>query len=449
MPRTGNKTNWMCALSVNPFIQAPLAQCTRVAGLQKRFSRRGAFVESEPSAFAQAIRRGAYDVFNGRAKNKHPTHTELRYTPPDNPVLNPTPSHARYPNMSIDAYIDILKELIRHPSVVGAEHSFFRALQRTLEERGARVTWYEGLLVAQGSDPHSSMFSAHIDRHGLICTGPNEFQYAAFVAGSRSDLLGNSVSEELMNKVAGRFVAVPVMAYEPWSGAYRGTGTIRRTYICPYRNNLIFELDGLEHLVAGTPVAFTDRLKMNEDCLAGQLDNVLTAAFLVHLFDLGFQGTAFFTAQEEAGRSWRYLLEWFRRFGGSTNRLIVVDTSPYESRAEADRQHVVLRERDANAHFSETMTRELEGACHTLSIPFSYKDRYIEARNAAALEAGRAPQSLGSTEMGRITSASNGLVHGTTLQIPTTGYHTMEESVSLAACVSFLRLLLEVSHTHP
>ena len=39
------------------------------------------------------------------------------------------------------------------------------------------------------------MFSAHIDRHGLICTGPNEFQYAAFVAGSRSDLLGNSVSE--------------------------------------------------------------------------------------------------------------------------------------------------------------------------------------------------------------------------------------------------------------
>ena len=69
----------------------------------------------------------------------------------------------------------------------------------------------------------------------------------------------------------------------------------------------------------------------------GQLDNVLSAAILVYLFEIGFRGTAFFTAQEEAGRSWRYLLEWFRRFGGSTNHLIVLDTSPYPTRADADR----------------------------------------------------------------------------------------------------------------
>ena len=89
-----------------------------------------------------------------------------------------------------ELFIDILKNLIRHPSVVGAEHSFFRVLQRELEERNIRVTWYEGLLVAQGNQPDRLMLSAHIDRHGLICTGPNEFQYAAFVAGNRSDLLG-------------------------------------------------------------------------------------------------------------------------------------------------------------------------------------------------------------------------------------------------------------------
>lgn len=66
-------------------------------------------------------------------------------------------------------YIDLLKALIRQPSVVGAEHSFFRVLQRELEERGAKVTWYDGLLVAQGCKPFSTMLSAHIDRHGLIC----------------------------------------------------------------------------------------------------------------------------------------------------------------------------------------------------------------------------------------------------------------------------------------
>jgi len=114
-----------------------------------------------------------------------------------------------------DAFIDLLKSLIRQPSVVGAEHAFFRVLQRELEERGANVTWYEGLLVAQGNAPDSALFSAHIDRHGLICTGPNEFQYAAFVAGHRSDLLGNSVSERLMKKIVDRFQAVPVTAYEP------------------------------------------------------------------------------------------------------------------------------------------------------------------------------------------------------------------------------------------
>lgn len=244
------------------------------------------------------------------------------------------------------------------------------------------------------------MFSAHIDRHGLICTGPNEFQYAAFVSGSRSDLLGNSVSEELMMTIADRFEGVPVYAYEPWSGAYRGAGAISRASICEHRHNLIFEVKGLEHLVAGTPVALRDTLRIDQGCFVAQLDNVLSAAILVHLFEIGFQGTAFFTAQEEAGRSWRYLLEWFRRFGGSTNHLIVLDTSPYPTRLETDRQRVVLRRRDANAAFNEGLTHELEDLCHARHIAFSYKDRYLAEQNQALMAAGRPAKSLGSTEMG-------------------------------------------------
>lgn len=344
----------------------------------------------------------------------------------------------------VDQFIDVLKALIRQPSVVGAEHSFFRVLQRELEERGAKVTWYEGLLVAQGCEPESAMFSAHIDRHGLMCTGPNEFQYAAFVAGSRSDLLGNSVSEKLMRKIVDRFESVQVMAYEPWSGVYRGSGIITNAYICEFRHNLIFEVAGLEHLVAGTPVAFADRLKVVDGMISGQLDNVLTTALLVHMFSLGFQGTVFFTAQEEAGRSWRFLLEWFRRFGGSTNQLIVVDTSPYPDREAADKQQVVLRRRDANATFNEETTNRLEELCRTFGISYSFKDAYIEENNRQ-VKLGKETMSLGSTEMGRITAASNGFVHGTTLQIPTTGYHTMEESASMAACSAFLELLLHCS----
>ncbi|SHJ22927.1 Putative aminopeptidase FrvX [Malonomonas rubra DSM 5091] len=347
--------------------------------------------------------------------------------------------------MQYEPFIDLLKSLVRHPSVVGAEHSFFRVLQRELEERGAKVTWYEGLLVAQGDEPDSAMFSAHIDRHGLICTGPNEFQYAAFVTGRRSDLLGNSVSEKLMKKIVDRFQSVPVMAYEPWSGSYRGAGVITRTYVCEFRNNLIFEVEGLEHLVAGTPVAFSDRLSIKDDILSGQLDNVLAAAHLVHLFSLGFKGTAFFTAQEESGSSWRYLLEWFRRFNGGTNRLIVVDTSPYPDREQANRQQLVLRRKDANASFHRETTWRLETLCNKLGLTYSFKDAYIEQHNLQAHKTGGSTLSLGSTEMGRIITASKGFIQGTTLQIPTAGYHTMAETATVAASQAFHSLLLHLA----
>ncbi|SFF88385.1 peptidase M42 [Neptunomonas qingdaonensis] len=340
-----------------------------------------------------------------------------------------------------DAYVSLLSSLIRSPSVVGSEHSFFRVLQRELEERGAHVTWYEGVLVAQGNQPDSVMFSAHVDRHGLICTGPNEFQYAAFVSGARSDLLGNSVSEQLMNKIVNRFEAESVYAYEPWSGAYRGRGLIRNAYICEYRNNLIFELDGLEHLVAGTPVAFSDKLRIENNALVGQLDNVLTAAALVYMFELGFQGTAFFTAQEEAGKSWRYLLEWFRRFGGTTNQLIVVDTSPYPDHEAAQRQHLVLRNKDANATFNTELTKQLVTLCQQENISIQMKDEYVDKQNAVRAANGESPVSLGSTELGRIISASGGLVDGTTLQIPSSGYHTLSESAPIASVRGFLQIL--------
>ncbi|MBM6550154.1 peptidase M42 [Marinomonas ostreistagni] len=347
--------------------------------------------------------------------------------------------------MPNNEFIDILKLLIRQPSVVGAEHSFFRVLQRELEERGAKVTWYEGVLVAQGNDPFSAMFSAHIDRHGLVCTGPNEFQYAAFVSANRTDLLNNSVSEQLMTKVTERYNQERVYAYEPWSGVYRGKGTIQKAYICEYRNNLIFELGGLEGVVAGTPIAFKDQLSQNDDRLEGQLDNVITAAALVHLFSQGFQGTAFFTAQEEAGKSWRYLLEWFRRFGGSTNRLFVVDTSPFPDVKTANQQLLVLREKDANATFNQESTQLVEELCRRHDISYLYKNRYVEAENEKAAKVGEAPQSLGSTELGRIIAASNGLVDGTTIQIPTTGYHTMHESAAVESVEAFLRILKAVA----
>ena len=188
-------------------------------------------------------------------------------------------------------------------------------------------------------------------------------------------------------------------------------------------------------------MAFTDKLNITDQALVGQLDNILTTAALVHLFEGGFQGTAFFTAQEEAGKSWRYLLEWFRRFGGSTNQLIVVDTSPYPDLPTAAQQNLILRHKDANAVFNPRLTERLMAECQNLGLSYQFKDTYVEAQNAKLIANGDAPYSLGATELGRIISASNGLVDGTTLQIPSSGYHTMQESAPLSSVAGFLRML--------
>ena len=248
-----------------------------------------------------------------------------------------------------------------------------------------------------------------------------------------------------MDKVQSRFAGHPVMAYEPWSGVYMGAGEIGRTYTCEYRGNLIFEVENLSHMVAGTPLAFQDRLRVEDGRLVAQLDNVLTTAMLVYLFHLGYQGTAFFTAQEESGKSWRYLLEWFRRFEQTTDRLIVLDTSPYPTLKSVVNQDVVLRYSDANAAFNQAMSQQLADCCDRLGVRYSFKDEFVNQRNQRLQAEGKPLLSLGSTELGRIVSASNGRVQGTTLQVPTIGYHTMDESVGIETCEAFLKVLTEIA----
>ena len=266
--------------------------------------------------------------------------------------MNQTPNE-------IDEFLNLLRALVREPSVVGVEDAFFRVLRRELEEYPVTVTRYNGLLVAQGKDPKSVFLSAHVDRHGLLATGPNEFQYAAFIAGNRGELNGDSVSEQFMEQIASRFDGQRVQAHFPYAGSYLGQGTITQAHVCSSRNNLIFEVAGLEYVQPGVPVSFLDRLRVEDGLISAQLDNVVSVAMLIDLIRSGFQGTAFFTAGEEAGRSWRFLVEWFQREDRQTDRLIVLDTSPFPTLDEVKKQNVILRNRDSTADFDGPLTEQL------------------------------------------------------------------------------------------
>lgn len=338
-------------------------------------------------------------------------------------------------------FLDTLKQLIRIPSVTGYEHSFFLCLKRELDELNIKTQYYDGLLVAQGSEPTKGILSAHIDRHGLVCTGPKEFQFAAFLAKNRGELKGNSVSEQIYKTFLSRYLNLSVQAYEPYSGSYLGIGEIDDVYMCKEINNLMFKVKGLEHLMPGTPIAFVDKLEIKNDLISAQLDNVLSAAIILYLYQNGYQGTAFFTAQEEAGRSWRFMYEWFLKNKVSTSEMLVLDTSPYNTDEEVRMQQIVLRNRDANARFRSPLLKVLKNFCHKHNIVFSCKDIFIQEKNKILSEKNLPLMSLGSTEMGRIVKESKGMIQGTTLQIPTTGYHTIEETASMDSIKSVLFML--------
>ncbi len=352
------------------------------------------------------------------------------------PAINP--SVRSFSGADLDEFLDILRQLIREPAVVGSEDSFFRVVRRELEELSLDVHYYKGALVVRGADPECLVLSAHVDRHGLICTGPNEFQYAAFISTNQGELTGDSVSEQMMGTIQHRFYGQRVQAHMPYVGTYLGQGTITGSYVCPERRNLIFEVDGLSFLQPGTPVSFLDRLMISGGYISAQLDNVLSIAMVVYLFRRGFQGTALFTAEEEAGKSWRYALAWFQRHKKTTQRLLVLDTSPYPTTEAAEEQQLVLRRKDANGLFATGITTELEKRCSELGITYSHKDAYVEEINRHRAK----PLSLGRTELGRLVVATNGMINGTTLQIPTTGYHTTSETASLSSVVAALRLLM-------
>lgn len=122
----------------------------------------------------------------------------------------------------------------------------------------------------------------------------------------------------------------------------------------------------------------------------------------------------------------------------STDKLVVLDTSPYENREEADKQLIVLRNKDVNARFKSPLLKELKQFCKKNKISFSCKDKFIIEKNKLREKDGLKPLSIGSTELGRIVMESNGQIQGATLQIPTTGYHTVDET----ACVESIKAII-------
>lgn len=341
-------------------------------------------------------------------------------------------------------FLTTLHLLIRTPSVVGAERHFFSTVRRELESLGIQVKAYEGVLVASGERPEKGILCAHADRHGLISTGPNEFQYAAFTSKFRNLGEIESVSRQMISSIQERFNNQVVHAYNPWSGSYIGQGTIHNSHLCDRRDNLVFEVKGLEGIAPGIPLAFDDKLVQDEGWIRAQLDNVLSVAIIIELYRLGYQGTALFSAEEEAGRSWRFIYDYYKRIDVYPKDLIILDTSPFSTKEDVQNYDIILRNCDASAEFNKELTHTIASLCFSLGYRTLKKDEYVIALNEAREKEGVKPLSLGRTELGRLVSESGGLLNGVTLQVPTTGYHTSEETTTQTAIQAMIKLLTQL-----
>ncbi len=342
------------------------------------------------------------------------------------------------------AWIETTRRLLSVPSVVGDERPFLVHLERELTGLGIPCHAYDDRLVAVGGDAAAPTLSVHVDRHGLMCTGPGEFEYAAFVSRRAGDVPPDSVSRELIDRVAARFEGEPVVAYQPWTGDVIGRGVIRSAYLVEAESPMRFDAEGLDHLAAGVPVAYAAGPQATDTHLRGQLDNVLGVSLALELYRRGFGGTTIFTTQEECGRSWRFVIEHFRRLGRRTDRLLVLDTSPFPDEESAASWDVVLRTADATASFAEGITAEVAAHASDLGLRAIVKDAVVQEENRRRQERGESPRSLGRTELGRVIAGSGGAITGTTVQLPTFGYHTPRETVSLAAMAATRRLLERV-----
>ncbi len=324
---------------------------------------------------------------------------------------------------------------LEFPAVVGYEEPFVAELERTARAMGRHTERGDGLLAVTGES--AEHVSAHIDRHGLVTTAAGTLAYAARLAAAAH----RPLTPKLRAAVCHRFATESVYAYDAATGAVLGEGTVEHTEHCGIGPDLALAVAGLDDVAAGVPVAFAAPAPWTGGRFMGQLDNVLAAAIGVELIESGFPGSVLFTLGEEAGRSWEALAAWFEH---PVANLLVLDTSPFHkgpfdtgpfgNAGPVDDGAVVLRHEDAGARFDDAATERVAAAATAAGAPIVWKDDVLR-------DAGRP---LGRTELGRLVDATAGTVTGTTLQIPTTDYHSNHETTSRVAIQATMRVLAEL-----
>ncbi len=341
--------------------------------------------------------------------------------------------------MNIDHILEKTNEYLSVPSVISHEEHFLEFLQDDLNLPGYIVNRTNGLLAVKSINSNSAkVITAHVDRHGIITNSSGDFELACSYS---KKCYGEEVkySENLFHQFGKRFINEPVIAQDK-KGKIIGRGFTKKYELNYKTKELFYYIEGIEESDPGTVIAFDSKLSIDEDMVASQIDNVICVGIIYELLRQGFEGHYLLTAEEEIGRSWKYIVDYLKSEDLETEEIITLDTSPFENNSPLLNGSVVLRNRDGRASFNPVLTKKMKKVCIDNHIPFIFKDKFIDEKNARRPE-GTKKKSVGNTELGRIISSTDRRYTGTTLQLPTIGYHTNHETTSKSSIRNLCTLL--------
>lgn len=333
-------------------------------------------------------------------------------------------------------------EYLNVPSVVGHETWFLNYLFDEYTDMGLETVRHEGLLEVSGKKPDSAILCAHIDRHGLISIGEGEYVYAAQYMKEIKYGQNNRASQKEIETITKRFEGERVYAYNPQTGKHLGAGLIKTVDAWKLKGDAMFEVNGLDNIDLGLPIAYARTARTEGNYFKGQLDNAISLGVIHALYRNGFQGTTIFATEEEIGKSWLHVSAWMNKEKIRTQNLLVLDTSPYADPAPVDEGLIIFRNRDMSAEFNPVMTAQMKARADALGLRYHFKDEVLRAR-------GKRTEQLGSTELGKLIMHTNGTWSGATVQIPTIMYHTSNETTSLEAIKNYYAFLSGILIENP
>lgn len=321
------------------------------------------------------------------------------------------------------------------PAVVGFERHFMNFLEADFKALGLNVIKHDRYVAITGNKPFSAVICAHLDRHGLISIGDDEYVYAAQYIKEIKYGENNRLALEQIQSISERFEGERIYSYDPENGQKLAEGLIEACNPCMQQGDALFFVKEMQTMDYGIPLAYARTARFEEDRLKGQIDNTISLGVVYELFAKGFQGTAILATEEEIGKSWMHIRSYLETYAIETQNLIVLDTSPYSTNPEAiENGHIIFRNRDMSEEFNPELVKALKVRAKDLGLDYQVKDETM-------LKAGKQIAQLGSTELGRLVKNTNGHWNGATVQIPTLMYHTSNETTTTKAIDNYFKFL--------